>query len=130
MGMAHMKLTNQRTEIMEFLEGSNSHPSAEEVYQAVRKRLSRISKATVYQNLRFLARQGMLQEVNIKGVSRFEPNMAPHHHLICRKCGRIIDFHSAELTGYAMKMASKMKGMHIESASMQFQGFCDRCNRR
>ena len=84
---ADMKYTNQRVEILAFLREHEGHPNVDEVYEGVRKKLTRISKATVYKNLKFLTEKGLLEEVNVKGVSRFEANFIPHHHLICRECG-------------------------------------------
>jgi Fur family ferric uptake transcriptional regulator len=119
--------TNQRVEILEFLRGRKDHPTVDDVYNGVKKKLTRISKATVYKNLKFLAGKGLVQEVNIRGVSRFEPNTMPHHHTICTRCGRIADFSSDKLTGYSMKEASSMKGFDAESASTNFYGTCSRC---
>jgi len=106
--MEKITYTNQRIEILNFLKDNHSHPTADEVFNAVRKKLSRISKATIYQNLKFLCEKGIIQEVNIKGVSRFEPNIEAHHHLICKKCGKIMDFDSKELTEYLLKLATKI----------------------
>jgi Fur family ferric uptake transcriptional regulator len=125
--MEKIKYTNQRVEILNYLKNNYTHPTVEDVYTAVKKKLSRISKATVYQNLKFLSNKGMIQEVNIKGVSRFEPNLEPHHHLICKKCGRIIDFEAIELTDYALKVAGKIKDMNIESSHTNFFGICKKC---
>ncbi|MBN2053166.1 transcriptional repressor [Candidatus Woesearchaeota archaeon] len=125
--MAQIKYTNQRVEILDFLKGNTTHPTVEQVYEAVKKKLSRISKATVYQNMKFLAEKGLIQEVNIKGVSRFEPNLEPHHHLICRKCGKIFDFESKELTEYSLRIAKKLKGMTIEASNTNFYGLCKKC---
>jgi Fur family ferric uptake transcriptional regulator len=121
-----MKYTNQRVKILDFLKHNDSHPTVEEVYQGVRQKLPRISKATVYQNLKLLAEKGLIQEVNIKGVSRFEPNVEPHHHFICKKCGKILDFDSKELTAYSMKVAGQL-GVQVESAHTNFFGLCDDC---
>jgi Fur family transcriptional regulator, ferric uptake regulator len=122
-----MKYTNQRIEILEFLKENTTHPTVEEVYEAVKKKLSRISKATVYQNLKFLTEKGLIQEVNIKGVSRFEPNLAPHHHIICRKCGKIIDFESQELTDYSLHIGKKLKEIDIDATNTNFYGICKKC---
>lgn len=124
-----IKYTNQRIEILNFLKGNYSHPTAEEVFEAVRKKLTRISKATVYQNLKFLSDNGIIQEVNVKGVSRFEPNTSPHHHIICRGCGRILDFDSSELTEYSLRIAKKFKEMKIQSSSTNFYGLCRECDK-
>jgi Fur family transcriptional regulator, ferric uptake regulator len=125
--MEKIKYTNQRMEILRFLEGNYTHPTVEQVYESVKRKLTRISKATVYQNLRFLADKGIIQEVNIKGVARFEPNLKPHHHIICRDCGKIIDFESRELTEYALKIAKAFKDVKIESANTSFYGICHEC---
>ena len=95
-----IKYTNQRVEILNFLQNNYSHPTVEDVYEGVKKKLTRISKATVYQNLKFLASKGLIQEVNVKGVSRFEPNTNPHHHIIC-KIVVLLSFESKELTEFS-----------------------------
>lgn len=126
----NIRYTSQRVAILEFLEGNYTHPTAEQVYDAVKKKLPRISMATVYQNLRFLSEKGLLEEVNIKGVARFEPNLSPHHHIICRECGAIIDFESKELTDYAMELAKGIKGVTVDSANTNFYGVCKRCKEK
>jgi Fur family ferric uptake transcriptional regulator len=122
-----IKFTNQRVEILNFLKDNSSHPTVEEVYEGVRKKLSRISKATVYQNLKFLSLKGLIQEVNIKGVSRFEPNLKPHHHIICRNCGKIMDFKSEDLTKYSLTIAKTLKDYDIDSTNTNFYGTCKKC---
>lgn len=122
-----IKYTNQRVEILNHINNSINHPTVEEVYNEVRKKLTRISKATVYQNLKYLAEKGLIREVNVKGVSRFESNLKSHHHLICKNCGRIMDFESNELTEFSLGLIKNMKGYQVESATTNFYGFCDKC---
>ena len=122
-----IKYTNQRVEILNFLKDNTTHPTVDEVYEAVKKKLTRISKATVYQNLKFLSEKGLIQEVNIKGVSRFEPNLDPHHHIICRKCGKIIDFESKELTNYSLSIGKKLKEIDVDATHTNFYGTCKNC---
>ena len=119
--------TNQRVEILHFLKDKTTHPTVDEVYEGVKKKLSRISKATVYQNLKFLAEKGLIQEVNVKGVSRFEPNLEPHHHIICRNCGTIIDFESEKLTNYSLQIAKELREFNIDSTNTNFYGYCKKC---
>jgi Fur family ferric uptake transcriptional regulator len=128
--METIKYTNQRVEILKFLKDNKTHPTVEDIYRGVRKKLSRISKATVYQNLKFLAEKGIIKEVNIKGVSRFEPNIKPHHHIICSDCGRIIDFESKDLTDYSMKIARQFKDMAVEGTDTHFHVICSECNKK
>jgi len=122
-----IKYTNQRVEILNFLQGNLMHPTVEDVYEGVKKKLTRISKATVYQNLKFLANKGLIQEVNIKGVSRFEPNITPHHHIICKNCGSIVDFESKDLTDFSLEVIKKKKEFKIESTNTNFFGICNKC---
>ncbi len=124
-----IKFTNQRIEILDFLKNNTTHPTVEQVYDAVKKKLTRISKATVYQNLKFLAEKGFIQEVNIKGVSRFEPNLKSHHHMICRQCGKIIDFESRELTEYSLQIGKKLKDIEIDATNTNFYGICSTCKK-
>lgn len=124
---ADMKYTNQRVEILAFLREHEGHPTVDEVYDGVRKKLTRISKATVYKNLKFLTEKGLLEEVNVKGVSRFEANFIPHHHLICRECGKMEDFNSEKLLDYSMKIAEEIEGFTIVSTSTNFYGVCKKC---
>jgi Fur family ferric uptake transcriptional regulator len=128
--MAEIKYTNQRIEILNYLKENYDHPTVEQVYAAVRKKLTRISKATVYQNLKFLSEKGLIQEVNIKGVSRFEPNLTAHHHIICKVCGSITDFGSEELTAYSLKIAGSLKGIEIEATNTNFYGVCKKCKKK
>ena len=89
-----------------------------------------MSKATVYKNLEVLKEQGLIKEVNAKGVSRFEANFSPHHHIICKGCGRIIDFESQELTAFALKVIQIQSNYVITETSTNFYGICEDCNKR
>jgi Fur family transcriptional regulator, ferric uptake regulator len=124
-----IKYTNQRIEILNFLKDNLNHPNVEEVYEGVRKKLTRISKATVYQNLRMLAENEMIKEVNIKGVARFEPNLSPHHHIICKKCNEIFDFESKELTDFSLNLAKNLKDFKIDNTDTSFYGLCKKCSK-
>ena len=120
-------MTNQRLEILNFLRQSADHPTAEEIYDAVKAKLPRISKATVYNNLNFLIENDRVKMVNIKGVSRFETKIQPHHHIICKKCSTIEDFESENLNKYAIELISGKTQFKIEHTTMNFLGLCETC---
>ncbi|MBU0757819.1 MAG: transcriptional repressor [Nanoarchaeota archaeon] len=124
---ADIKYTNQRIEILNFLKDNYNHPTVDEVYDGVKNKLSRITKATVYRNLKFLSEKGMIQEVNVKGVSRFEPNIKPHHHIMCNRCKKILDFESKELSEYALKIVKNLKGFSVNNSNTNFYGVCNNC---
>jgi Fur family transcriptional regulator, ferric uptake regulator len=121
------KLTNQRVIIFDYLKDNYSHPSVEEVYKYVLDKLPRISKKTVYNTIQLLCKKGSIQEVMVKGVQRFEPRLNPHHHLICKGCGKIIDIESEDLLSHAMKVGEKIEDFYVESSSVNFYGFCKKC---
>lgn len=123
-----MRYTCQRAEILEYLKGNYSHPAVEQVYERVRKKLTRISQATVYRSLKLLATNGLVSEV--KGMSTYEPLQSEHHYMICRGCGKIIGFPSKRLTDYSLKAVKKAKGIRVESASTNVYGVCKKCRRK
>jgi Fe2+ or Zn2+ uptake regulation protein len=85
------KITCQKKTILDFLKSVRTHPTAEEIYQAVKTKLPQISKGTVYRNLNFLAREGKILEIFSNKVSHYDGDISFHSHFICRKCGKIFD---------------------------------------
>jgi Fur family ferric uptake transcriptional regulator len=123
----NFKLTNQRAIILDYLKENYNHPSVKEIFIFVKNKLPRISKKTVYSNLQFLCDKDLIMEVKVKGVQRYEPKLDPHHHLICRKCGKIIDFKSEELLSHAMKVGKNIKDFDVEFSNINFYGICKKC---
>ncbi|MFX1283690.1 MAG: Fur family transcriptional regulator [Promethearchaeota archaeon] len=124
-----MRYTNQRITILDFLKDNLNHPTVEEIFKEVRKSLPRITKATVYKNLDVLTEEGLIREVNVKGVSRFEAKTEAHHHLICKSCGKITDFNSKELIDYALQLIQNQKDFKISTAETNFYGYCVECKK-
>ena len=89
------RLTRPRRLILDLVRGTDAHPSAALVYREVRRRLPRVSLATVYRNLRMLAAEGLLSERADAGGMRFDGNTDPHDHFTCVACGRIYDVPAA-----------------------------------
>lgn len=113
--------------ILEFLKDNLNHPTAEEIYNAVNIQLPRITKATVYKNLKVLSTEGLIKEVNVKGIARFEAKIDPHHHIICKNCAKIIDFSSQELTDFALQVIRDQIDFKIQSTETIFYGICKNC---
>lgn len=99
----------------------------EEIFEEVKKKLPRITKATIYNNLRVLIENGHIREVNVKGVQRFEAKVNAHHHIICNKCGKIWDFDSNDLVNYSLRIIESNKDFIINSAETMFFGLCKGC---
>lgn len=103
------------------------HPTAYEVYHMVRKRLPHIALGTVYRNLDFLARSGLIKQVEVKGgQKRFDGNPSPHYHIRCIRCGRVDDLHIPNRNGLEEAAATacdyKILGHYVE-----FSGICSQC---
>jgi Fur family ferric uptake transcriptional regulator len=85
-------MTRQRKVILEELRKANSHPTADEVYEIVRKRLPRISLGTIYRNLETLSRSGIIRKLELGGTQkRFDGDPEDHYHVRCINCGRLDD---------------------------------------
>lgn len=119
------KLTPQRLAILNYLEGNLEHPSVEEIYKAVSKRFSTMSLATVYNTLETLKQKGNVNELTIDaGKKRFDPDIKPHHHLICLKCKRIVDIHGE----YKLDVSnSDRRDFEIVGNHMEVYGICPKC---
>ena len=121
--------TKQRIAILEVLKGVRTHPSADWIYDEVRKKLPHISKGTIYRNLNVLEDEGVIIELNMDGmVGRYEIRQNNHYHFICEKCGRIFDLKEPIETGLNMKYA-KRTGLKITRHQLEFRGLCKDCQR-
>jgi Fur family peroxide stress response transcriptional regulator len=125
-----MMLTNQRTVILDYMSRIQGHPTVEDIYDHVSRKLPRISKKTIYANLKVLASHGMVREVKISGVRRYESTAPPHHHLICTECKAIIDIELPELTKQAMKAGRRIKDFNLMESHVHYYGTCDKCGEK
>lgn len=92
-----LKITPQRVAIYQQLLAFDQHPTADTIYQAVKKAYPNISFDTVNRTLLTFADIGLLEVVEIfGGAKRFDTNPEVHHHMHCTRCGRIEDFVNAD----------------------------------
>ena len=84
--------TVQRVAIAQCVLGLTTHPTADEVFRAVRKRHPAISRATVYNTLNLFVKQRLLRTQNLKdGTVLFDPNVGRHHHFVDEETGKVVD---------------------------------------
>jgi len=120
-----LKLTPQRLAILKYLEGNRSHPSAEMIYKAVLKHFPTMSFATVYNTLDALKEKGTVQELKIDPAKkRYDPDISSHHHMICKKCKKIVDVHKEFRINLPPELTS---GFEILGNSIEFYGLCEKC---
>jgi Fur family peroxide stress response transcriptional regulator len=119
--------THQRLVIFEVLQSMHGHPSPEEVYAKVKKRIPAISLATVYKNLHLFIDTGIFREVSVHhGSLRMEINSRPHHHLVCTVCRKISDLDEKDLT-LAPKSEKIPAGFLVERFAIDVLGRCAQC---
>ena len=122
---AGLRLTPQRLAILEFLKGNSSHPSAEDIYHGVKSRYPAISFATIYNTLEKLKALGGVRELTIDSSRRrYDPDTTPHHHLVCRSCGRIVDIHA----DYQLDLPEHAsQEFEVVATHVEFIGRCRPC---
>lgn len=89
--MHKLPVTHQKMVIYTIIKNKLNHPTPDEVFQHVKKKLPSISKATVYKNLNKFCEIGLMRFVEMSGVKRIDPNIDDHHHVINQKTGEVHD---------------------------------------
>lgn len=121
------KVTPQRQSIFRAVSHSTVHPTAESVYAIVSAEMPTISLRTVYQTLNDLAAMGEIQALDIgTGSTRFDPNVEPHHHLVCTDCGRVVDVHG-RYPGVTAPAGREADGFEVMATEIIFRGRCATC---
>ena len=124
---SNMRLTSQRQVILEELKKVKSHPTANEVYDMVRKRLPRIGLGTVYRNLDLLAERGIIKKLEVGGEQkRFDGDISQHYHIRCVKCNRVEDIF-IERDKWLENEAASCCDYKILDHHVQFSGICSKC---
>ncbi len=127
--MYFQRTTRQRQAILEELRAVMSHPTATELYEAVRTRLPRISLGTVYRNLDLLARQGLIRKLDVgEGQARFDGNPKRHPHVHCLCCARVADLEHVPDALEECKI-TELGGHEILCVRVAYIGVCPACRR-
>lgn len=122
-----MRLTTQRQVILEELGKVTSHPTANEVYDMVRKRLPRIGLGTVYRNLELMAESGLILKLEVGGTQkRFDATTDLHYHIRCTECGKVDDI-ELPVQQEINSIAASATDYQILSHHVEFSGICVEC---
>lgn len=118
-------LTHQRLAVYEELSSRHDHPSAEALYESLKKSYPSLSLATVYKTLQTLHVMGMVARVDSPTAqARYDAITAVHHHAVCTGCGKIEDLFDARLDSIPAPRASNFR---ISGHSVHFHGLCAKC---
>jgi Fe2+ or Zn2+ uptake regulation protein len=120
-------LTSQRRAVLDALEDSGGHPSAEEVYLAVKKRNPRVALGTVYQALSVLEEIGLIEAKRwSESPVRYDLNIAPHYDIRCVRCGAVAEVPGVEFEDFAARIR-KNTPYEVTGASLVIEGHCPAC---
>ncbi|QQE78680.1 Fur family transcriptional regulator [Alicyclobacillus sp. SO9] len=125
---AGLRITPQRSAILELMQSlAGEHFSAQQVYESIHTTHPSMSVATVYKTLRSLTEAGLIREIrNGDGASLFDGNTEPHHHMVCRKCGKRIDFY-VPANVLNLDDAASHARFRLEEVHIELTGLCSDC---
>ncbi len=122
-----LKRSRQREAILKELCSRFDHPTADELYNQLRKSLPSISLGTVYRNLSLLSNEGMIRKISCGTADHFDGNPKPHYHFSCTGCGRVYDLDMPVHTELEAE-ASEHTDFTIQTHALIFYGKCRNCN--
>ena len=121
-----LRVTEPRVAVLSYLASTDRHPTAEEVETAVNAGGPVLSRASVYNVLHSLSRVGLVAGMSVKdGPARYDAHVAPHHHLVCRACGRVEDVAWSDF-GVAERGVLP-DGRPVRTLSLTLDGLCRDC---
>lgn len=124
---SNIRITPQRFAVLEYLIETDSHPTADEIYQALVERFPNVSVATIYNNLRLFTKIGFVKEMTYgDDSSRFDFSTTQHYHAICEKCGKIEDIYYPGLEDIE-ETAHHLTGYKVTNHRMEVYGICPDC---
>ena len=124
------RLTPQRLAMLRIIAESEGHPSAEQIYDLIKANFPTTSLATIYKTLSLLKERGEVLELTFANVgSRYDGNKPyPHPHVICTKCGQILDAEFPAVAELTEEMAQQT-GYEITHHQLNFFGLCPKCRK-
>jgi len=127
MNKALYRNSKQRNALYQYLLSTDTHPTAQELYEALRPDFPNLSFGTVYRNLGILEQQGMVRRLGRGSTfDRFDATVEPHYHFICDKCGRIYDLPLNVDLSLEEKVA-QATGHTVTAHELDFHGICVHC---
>lgn len=121
------KRSRQREKIYALLKMTESHPTAERIYEEVRRILPKISLGTIYRNLTVLVHQGRVRELDFgEGVKRYDAAVHEHYHFYCEYCGTVEDLHVQPQADINDRVRGTIKG-EVLGHRLDYFGICSKC---
>ncbi len=125
--MPPRRKSRQRERILDLIRASVDHPTAQRVYETLKKEMPSLSLGNVYRNIDILIEQGQIQRRSFgDGVDHYDAITETHYHFVCERCGTATDF-PMPLQDRITEKARQMSGLTITGHTIQFFGICDAC---
>ena len=122
------RFTEQRAAVFRYLAGTDVHPTADEVFHAVRQELPAISLATVYKSLETLVGCGLAVKLTYADHSaRYDGRTDPHHHARCLACGRVLDLPGEIPDTNIDELRPEASGFTVTGYRLELSGYCAGC---
>lgn len=119
-------MTKYAKAILELVETSRNHMTAEQVFDALRRIYPKVALATVYNNLNRLWAEGQIRKVSMEGMPDRYDRMARHDHLVCRGCGKLADLELEDLT----EKLQKQVDVPLLAYDLKLVYLCPECRRK
>ncbi|MBS7020438.1 MAG: transcriptional repressor [Firmicutes bacterium] len=122
-----MRYSKQRETVLNVVNKSRAHPTAEMVYQEVKKEIPNISLGTVYRNLNVLAEQGMIKRISIpQDVDHFDHRNDEHYHFYCTTCNHLIDLPVDRIDELIQRL-EREENVEVNDYEVLLFGTCQSC---
>ena len=126
----NFRMTPQRIALIQLIAASEGHPSAAQLYKRIRVQFPTMSQSTVYKTLELLKEMNQVLEIDLRDDSHYDGNKPfPHPHLICTRCGKIVDG-ELELDPALVQNLARQTGYQIQRPSLSFYGLCPECQKQ
>jgi Fe2+ or Zn2+ uptake regulation protein len=130
--MRRTRNTQQRKAILRAVQTlAGKHPTAADVFVQVRTEYPHMSLATVYRALHALVEQNAVCEMRVENVALYDAGPCPHHHLVCRRCGRVTDVQAEAVPDSVLASVLRTvepSGFVLDAHPIQFTGLCATCS--
>ncbi len=125
----NLRRSDQRQQILDVFLKTESHLTAEDLYNIVKKKNPSIGYATIYRSLKLFSEAGLCRELHVNdGTTRYEHLYKHNHHdhLICTKCGKFVEIESPEIEALQNQLAKK-NGFELIKHRLELYGLCSAC---
>ncbi len=129
--MIKERQTKQKALILSAVQGTKTHPTAEQVYAMISDSMPGLSLGTVYRNLNRMAETGLIRRISVtNSPDRFDGDMKPHHHICCSECGKFGDFYEVAYDKSLDELIAEKSGFDITRHETVFYGSCQKCKNK